>query len=109
MFMDSDGKDTMVIQKLGATFRVDYHPPMIDAQAPQMDKGSQVNFNFTAKHDTWMAPVTIEANAHADALRTCLAQSMDDVAPTEEYETQDDPTTTRNVPKDAVYMAAWHQ
>jgi hypothetical protein len=117
-FLDSDGQDTLVIQKFGATFKVDYHAPMIGSRAPQTDKESQANYTFSTNDDRWVSPVTLETDEHTDALRLHLARSVE--RPSEEIgmdfeQAQGDeypnPEEGLEMPpaQDVVYISDWHE
>jgi hypothetical protein len=66
MFMEEDGQDTIVVQKLSTTFKVSYHPPLIGEQAPQSDHKSQASYGY--------APLPPDLARGTESVRAQLAQ-----------------------------------
>lgn len=67
VFLDNAGQDTLVVAKLGSTFPVEYHPPLVGQKAPQADKNSQASFDFGPIGDA------------LEAVRGAIAQSFQTV------------------------------
>jgi hypothetical protein len=65
LFMEEDGQDTVVVQKLGTTFRVEHHPPLVGDKAPLADRHSQAAFQH--------APTEEELERETDEIRQKLA------------------------------------
>ena len=68
ILLDPQGKDIIAMQKLGATYRVEYHPPMIATQAPQQPANSQSTFNY--------APVGPKAFDTIETVRKSFVQAL---------------------------------
>ena len=69
VLFSNDGNESLVCQELGATFRLDYHPPHRANAAPSAGCGAQQSFTAT--------PPSVMDNLEAS--RKSLAQSLDQV------------------------------
>ena len=46
MFLEENGQDSLVIQKLGQTFKIDYHLLLIGETAPSADSNVQASYGY---------------------------------------------------------------
>ena len=66
---DDHGNDAMIMQKLGATFPIAYHPPLLADQAPQEATGYPSSFPV-------VTDVTPELTTHIQGMRQQLHASL---------------------------------
>ena len=65
-FLDDQGQDVLVVSKLGKTYKVEYHPPMVGETAPQQAEGSQASFEcapFAQALEDVRAAICLHASA----------------------------------------------
>ena len=46
MFLEENRQDSLVVQKLRQTFKIDYHPPLIGKMAPSADSNVQASYGY---------------------------------------------------------------
>ena len=68
MFMEENGQDSLVVQKLGQTFKIDYHPPLVGETAPSADSNVQASYGYV--------PTTETLQARTEEVRQQLAQAL---------------------------------
>ena len=68
LFLEENGQDSLVVQKLGQTFKIDYHPPLVGESAPSADSHVLASYNY--------GPLSQTLQARTDEVRHQLAQAL---------------------------------